>query len=295
LVSLVAACEPEPHFATPEPPVPGLIVTEESLVTTGSDQQLKLLYGADIEGEGGYRIRVSVPGDAYPVGTRVTVRVLSQLASDLGRGVYLSALNGSAISALQILPAGRDPARPLHIEMVEFLMSSQTHLLVHAREGDEVWSVVSSLDMRAKPVSFDATQAGLWTTVSNLPDYLLGRLKRTSLTCDGWTQPNPAPVLLDLSNGIYTATTVDTRGCHVTQTAPTIFREFRTCFMLASESCPEWTETGLTLSWTGGSSECASAKVVNERYQRLTWEEALPPEPATCQSKEGTRQDGGRD
>jgi hypothetical protein len=187
--SFIGACDPEPHFATPEAPVPGSIVTEESLATTGADQQLGLLYAADVDGNrGGYRIHVSVPADAYPLGTRVTVRLLDYLERSLADFNDLRAftLYNSGISALQILPAGRDPERALHVEFIEAEPEEDTtYFLLHAFEGDEVWSVVSQLDTSAVPVSFDATQAGLWTVSSDTSEaYRTGSRPREGVLPD---------------------------------------------------------------------------------------------------------------
>jgi hypothetical protein len=101
--------------------------------------------------------------------------------------------------------------------------------------------------------------------------------------------PNPAPVLLDLSKGVYTATTIDAQGCRITQSAPTIYRDNQTCFELASEVCPRLDYSELTFIWTGGSDACAAGSTVYERYQLLNADspEVLPPEPEECQTQEG--------
>lgn len=295
LASLVAACEPEPHFATPEGPLPGKIVTEASLVADGSDQQLGLLYRSDLDPyQGGYRIKVTVPQGAYPVGTRVTVRLLYQIETQ-GRYIGLEPFSWTSATALQILPAGRDPERPLHIEFVESRIGNTSYLLLHAREAASDWSVVSGLDGSYLNTSFEATRSGLWSSTRNVSTGAL--FKRVGLTCDGRSVSNPHPVLLDLIDGVYSATTINNQGCHVTQTAPMLIRGSQICFELTSEACTERTESEMSLTWKGGNSECGTASAVTERYQALTEDspEVLPTEPASCQTKEGGQADGGRD
>jgi hypothetical protein len=74
-LSLAAgACDPVPTFGPPDPPAPGLIVAERKVTTTADGAMAKLVDGDVI---------VTFPPAALPVGTTVTVRVLTDLHETL--------------------------------------------------------------------------------------------------------------------------------------------------------------------------------------------------------------------
>lgn len=285
----LGACDPQPHFEAPEDPIPGSILTEESLVTNGTDQQLGLLYGVGTYlQDDGYRIRVHVPGGAYPKGTHVTVRLIAKFNSDLDWVGGLDAFaNHSWATALQILPSDRAPERPLHIEFTMASPRKDTFMLVHTREGAESWSVMSRVDTETLPVSFDATQAGLWSTVSSSREMFRGRLERISMSCDGRIVSALRPMLLDLSNGVYTATTIDDQGCRVIQTTPMTYHNGYLCLDSAGTVCVD--EYSMMVVRKGGSHECEEASTATEMYRLVTANspDVLPPEPAACQTQEG--------
>ena len=164
IVALVFACEPTPNFPTPEQPVPGMIWEERSAIATGADQQIGLLYKQYLD-SGQHRIRVSIPAGAYPVGTRVTIRLVFDLGTlaDIGDVMgQLAGLSGASM-ALQILPAGLVPARPLRIEISNVWPKTSNFDLLHAYEGDHTWTTVAKVDIGATTVAFEVGQPGLWT------------------------------------------------------------------------------------------------------------------------------------
>jgi len=297
------ACDPTPNFRTPEPPVAGKILAEESVVTTGVDQQITLLYD---QSSGQYRIRVLVPARAYPVGTRVTIRLVSDLGPLNDVGYVMNDVVGQTVgsfTALQVLPAGLIPAVALRAELslVGYVGSDKPIDLLHAYEGDQGWTTATQVDCSGKTVAFDLNRPGLWAMAPDLlPAELRGLLQRTGVTCDNKIVANPLPVLLDLSNDAYVWTrVVSAQGCRSIEAGP-IGRLDNPYFIRLSMQVGlqvSTGNTGLTLTWMGDSLECGKTNYVSESYAPAPASslDALPPVPANCPTADGGLPDVGRD
>src|SRR3569623_1467086 len=70
-----AACDPAPRYDSPQSPYVGVTYAEGSIVTTGDTQAISIL--SDRLGDNG--VTLSLPAGAYPPGTRVTLRWVSDL------------------------------------------------------------------------------------------------------------------------------------------------------------------------------------------------------------------------
>jgi hypothetical protein len=165
------ACEPTPPvYPPPEQPVVGKIYTETSTIATGADQLINLSYNTfSTYSTYSGPIPILVPSGAYPVGTRVTIRLISYLRIYANTEIVLDRFleGGGYFDALQVLPANQAPAVPLHVDLTG-TGSPWAFSLLHAREDASVWTEVGSLNATPTTLSFDIPEPGLWT-VGQLP------------------------------------------------------------------------------------------------------------------------------
>jgi len=166
LAVTLLGCEPTPDYGPQVPPYVGEIYAENSVLATGTAQQLGILPTGD---PGQYAVTVSLPAGAYAPGIRVTLRWVTDLALLTDEGLQLGALVGttyySPYSALQLLPPAPVPTSPLTVTLIDPGVS--TYDILHASECDVYWQVVGTA--RAAPstpnssLSFQVSGPGLWT------------------------------------------------------------------------------------------------------------------------------------
>jgi hypothetical protein len=134
-----------------------VILEERSAIVTGSDRQIGLAYDENAPGQ--HLIRVSLPAGAYPAGTRVTIRKVTNLAAPNAMSMFV--YGRSNFVALQVLPVAQTPALPLHVELTGH-GSPGVYVLWHARESDMEWTVTGELEATATTMSFAIGEPGLW-------------------------------------------------------------------------------------------------------------------------------------
>jgi hypothetical protein len=132
-------------------------------------------------------LHISFPPGSYPVGTHVTIRLLTQLGLAADTDLVFTGFVApfGSFDAIQILPASLDPAVPIHVEALGRLYPWVFDIL-HAREHDSAWSAVNSVqaDGVAFTLAFDMNESGLWALGQlPLPPSLQGHLQRTQLSC----------------------------------------------------------------------------------------------------------------
>jgi hypothetical protein len=202
------ACEPTPVYPTPEQPVVGEIYSETSTIATGTKQQLNISYSNYSR-----PIPVVIPSGAYPAGTRVTIRLVSDLHLHADTDLVLSRLlagSDSYFNALQLLPAKQAPAVPLHVDLTGTRYPWAFSLL-HAREDAAIWTDMGNLNASATTLSFDITESGLWTIGQlPLPPSLQGRLSQDVATS--------RPRLLDIVGVSYALASPTNSGCYTVET-----------------------------------------------------------------------------
>lgn len=151
LVVALVACDPVPSYPVPEQPVVGMIFNEQSGVVT-ADGQAIVLHTTQAD--------LTVPAGAYPVGTRVTLRLVGDLRLQPEAGASFLT---SPIQAVQILPAQPAPGRDLSV-VLHYGPDSGSFAIFHAVEGDAAWTntgVVVPATGAGLPIS--ASAPGLWT------------------------------------------------------------------------------------------------------------------------------------
>jgi hypothetical protein len=196
--------DPTPEFGPAEAPAVGTIRLERIVAASGATQRIGMMFDQSI---GADRVRVTIPAGAYPAGTRVTFRLVSDLSlridTDPALQKFVDVFFG-LLDAIQILPAGQLPTVPLHVEIVGH-GHPWAHDLLHARETDSAWSVVGTIEATATTLAFDIPEPGLWTLGQlALPPSLQGRLERVELSCDDRVVASAGPRLLDLNRAAYT-------------------------------------------------------------------------------------------
>jgi hypothetical protein len=162
LAASLVACDPAPNYPTPQEPLVGTVQQEKGVVADGTSQEIGMLYRGYF---GKDSLRITIPAGAYPVGTRVTVRIVSAFGPPGRPDQTLRRPPGWPVSpgsALQVLPASPPPALSLR---VEFDMEGNEGVmdLLHAHEGDSAWVTVAEVDCNGPTVDFDIGEPGLWT------------------------------------------------------------------------------------------------------------------------------------
>src|SRR3569623_1499497 len=162
-----AACDPAPRYDSPQSPYVGVTYAEGSIVTTGDTQAISIL--SDRLGDNG--VTLSLPAGAYPPGTRVTLRWVSDLGltgSDVDQLDQFGSWNCRDYSdvAAQVLPPAPPPASPLTLTLPA--TDPTSYDILHANECDAVWQVagtVQAVDLGSYPLwaSFEIASPGLWT------------------------------------------------------------------------------------------------------------------------------------
>ena len=153
LVVALVACDPVPSYPVPEQPVVGLILDEQSRLVTADGQPIALHF-TDAD--------VTVPAGAYPVGTRVTLRLLGSLPMEREAG---ESFLTPPIEALQLLPARPAPATALQV-VLHYGPQAGDFAIFHAVEGDAAWTrtgVVVPATSAGLP--FSTSAPGLWMAV----------------------------------------------------------------------------------------------------------------------------------
>jgi hypothetical protein len=289
------ACEPTPVYPTPEQPVVGEIYAEMSTIATGADQQINLLYDRYSS-----PISVFVPSGAYPAGTRVTIRLVSDLRIQVDTEIALvSFLEGDNFDALQLLPAKQAPAVPLHVDL-----TGKGHpwafSLLHARENASIWTDMGKLNASATTLSFDITESGLWTVGQlPLPPSLQGRLSQDVTTS--------RPRLLDIVGVSYALASPTSSGCYTVETG-TIHSWVSTVVELKQSSAWNWVDldykldpsgTGITFSlYSDGcpTISCPEAPIGHYVVSQPGSPGPLPAQPdGGCPVNAGGLPDAGRD
>ena len=224
-VASLGACDPSPHYETPEAPLVGLVQNEVSLTASGSGQAIDLFYEPYL---GEYRFRLAIPAGAYPAGTRVTLRLVAHLPQQADTDYALASFVYSAgyrFQALQLLPAARDPAVPLQLELLRSLNSwtrPWEFEVLFAREADARFAVVETLAASADDppaLSFAIDRSGLWTLGQlPLPPTSQGRWQRVGLSCGGVPVAAPPAQSLDFVRNAYRLTTAIDAGCDELET-----------------------------------------------------------------------------
>jgi hypothetical protein len=310
LITGLTACEPTPDFPDAETPLVGVILAEKSVVISGGQQQLGFLFAESWQQ---YLITVTAPAGAYPVGTRLTIRVLGSLATYTDTSLALNrfvGVGGGGYQALQVLPARLAPAVPLHVDLIGAGHPWSFDLL-HASEGDLVWTAVDSLNATPPFLSFDIPGPGLWTLGQlPLPPWLQGRLQRTELDCNDKATAAP-PRFLDVSRALYTWASPGVSGCYLAESGVIESTRGEDCVEFISatgytrEACyvVDPSETGVTWTWDGSArgEQCALVGgAERERYVLLPLGPQPPPLPlavdAGCPAEaNGSGPDGGTD
>ena len=154
LVVALASCDPAPSYSVPEQPVVGMILSEQSRMVTADAQPIALHFTcADLSG----------PAGAYPVGTRVTLRLLGSLPMQREAG---ESFLTSPIQAVQILPARPAPAATLQV-VFHYGPQSGDFAIFHAVEGDAAWTRTGvAVPATSAGLPFSASAPGLWMAVS---------------------------------------------------------------------------------------------------------------------------------
>ena len=163
LATFLFACDPTPNYPTPQEPVVGTVQEEKGVVVGGTSQQIGMHYIGYL---GKDSLRITIPAGAYPVGTRVTVRIVSEFGPPGSPDETLGRLLGwllSPGSALQVLPASPPPALSLRVEFDNIGRNAGVMDLLHAHEGDSAWVTVAKVDCNGPTVAFDIGEPGLWT------------------------------------------------------------------------------------------------------------------------------------
>lgn len=308
---IVLGCEPTPRYATPEEPLVGTVEVEASATVMGASGELDFFYAEWLQE---YRLRVSVPAEAYPKGTVVTVRLLSKLPTradtEVALGTFLNSA-GTRVLALQLLPASLPPAVPLHVALVGGI-ASWTFDVLHAREGDPAWTVVGSVEPSAADptLSFDIDAPGLWSIGQlPLPPSLQGHLQRDQLACDDVPVTAPRPRTLDLFRDSYLWSSPTAAGCEPVSAGVFHAGYSPDCVVFDAISgnggglaCfqSDAAGTGLTLHWLeyeGPSSDCPTNTSETEHYvlvSEAASDAGAPPADGGCPPDAGVGSDGGR-
>jgi len=172
LAALSLGCDPTPDYGPLQPPYFGWISAEDSVVTTGQAQQLGFLSSGSA---GQHAVTVSLPAQAYPPGTRVTLRWVSSPGFATDESVQLGAFVGGDFfnydSALQLLPTTPAPASAPTVVLIGTGLS--TYDLLHATECDAAWQVVGTasavLSTPSSSLSFPLSAPGFWTLGQKAP------------------------------------------------------------------------------------------------------------------------------
>jgi hypothetical protein len=157
----LAACEPSPSYPPAEQPLVGRIVEEQSKIVDASWRQFQL---DSIQGWG--NIHIDLPEGAYPVGTLVTVRLVTDLKMQSDTPLALDGLvyyRRAAFEAIQLLPSDRAPAVAMSVG-IDGDGRTGPYELLHAREGDLAWTLVGTIQ-KTTPITlvFDIDASGLWS------------------------------------------------------------------------------------------------------------------------------------
>ena len=307
----VLACEPTPRYATPEEPLVGKVALEASTVVTDAGGELDFFYADWLPA---YRLRVSIPAGAYPKGTVVTIRLLSELDTRADTEIVLGRfLNGgnANIQALQLLPASLTPAVPVHVAIVGAL-NPWTFDVLHARETAPAWTVVTSVAPSTTDVTtlpFDMDAPGLWTIGQlPLPASLQGHLQRVQLACGDVPVSAPRVRTVDFVRNSYHWSSPAGPGCDQVDSgtiqaaySPDCV-DFSPNFGVGGTACfvLDGAGTGLSLSWLvygGPSNECPGTTVETEQYVLMpaaSVDAGASQTDGSCPPDAGGGSDGGR-
>ena len=177
----------------------GTVLAEMSLVASGGAQQIDMAGDPTTRQA---RLRILIPAKAYPVGARVTARLVEGLSMQSEGCSVLSGLLDHAAAtylALQVLPASLTPDAPLRVEFTG-VVAPWAYSVLHARENDSSWTVAATPELTSTGFTFPIPEPGLWTVAQlMLPASLQGRLQRAEITCGDGQVVDPQAQLLDLA------------------------------------------------------------------------------------------------